>query len=921
MASDDQVKILLVDDHPENLLALESVLEDLGQELVRATSGIEALKQLLDDDFAVVLLDVQMPGMDGFETASLIRAREKTRHTPIVFLTAINKSDFHVTHGYSVGAVDYLFKPFQPEVLRAKVSSFVELARKTKELKREVLQRQKAEQEVRKLNARLEARVRERTRALEAANKELNSEIAERRRMESEREQLFQGEQTARIAAEEAVRANDELLSALRTSEEQYRVLAEAIPHLVWTARPDGGFDYWNRRWYEYTGLSEAQSLETGWWQAVHPEDRERCRRELQEMLELGEVYDTEARLRRADGCYRWHLARGLPVRDSDGRLRRWFGTCTDIDDQKRAAESLRFQAEASTILSESLNYEETLQRVARLVVPQVADCCMVDVFDEQGFVERLSIAHRRPESEARAWELWKEHPPRPTDPNGVYEVFRTGHSELVGEIPDELLARNAESEGHFRLLRALKLKSYMVVPLQARGRMLGAISFLTDDSSDRSFTAADLQLAEDLARRAANAVDNARLFREVQEADRAKDQFLAMLGHELRNPLAPIRNAVATLRARGIGDPHLQKAREVIERQAVHMTRLVDDLLDVSRITSGRIGLRKSTVDLAAAVRNAVETARPAMEAQGHTLDLELPAEPIWVLVDETRVEQVITNLLNNAAKYSDSGSHVWVTLRRDGSEAVLRVRDTGVGIAPDMLARIWDPFAQADRSLDRAQGGLGLGLTLVRTLVEMHGGSVSAQSEGLGRGSTFEVRLPIPATAERPAETEGAPPSPRGVLPASVPADLRNALRVLVVDDNVDAAETLAELLELWGCEVQVVHDGVSAVEAACSDVPDIVFLDIGLPGMDGYEVARRIRRREAETAACGISLNGAPAPSEDRGPKPILLVAVTGYGQDEDRRRSQEARLDYHLTKPIDPDQLQAFLGGLRQQPALS
>ena len=919
MPPDEKVNILLVDDHPENLLALESVLEGLGQNLIRAGSGEEALKHLLDRDFAVVLMDVQMPGMDGFETARYMREREKTRHTPIVFITAINKSEFHVSQGYSVGAVDYVFKPFQAEVLTAKVSTFVDLALKTEALKQEVAQRQEAEQEVRRLNARLEARVRERTRALEATNKSLQLEIGERRRVEGERERLFQAEQQARIAAEEAVRANDELLHALRSSEAQYRVLAEAIPHLVWTARPDGGFDYWNRRWYEYTGLSEAESLEYGWWQVVHPDDRERARQEFLRMMETGEVYDTQARLRRADGVYRWHLARALPVRDGEGHLRQWFGTCTDVDDQKRATEAMRFLAEASTVLSESLDYEETLQRVARLSVPQVADWCVVDIFDDRGSAHRLAIAHVDPKREERAWEMWELYPPRPDDPNGIYEVYRAGRSELIEEVPDQILVSNSQDEEHLRLGREAGLKSYMVVPLVARGKILGTLSFITD-VSERCLTEADLALAEDLARRAANAVDNARLFREVQEADRAKDQFLAMLGHELRNPLAPIRNAVATLRVRGSDDPSVKKSREIIERQAGHMTRLVDDLLDVSRITSGRIELRKEPVDLIESARHAADTARPTIQAQKHHLTLELPEEPIWLFADETRLEQVITNLLHNSAKYSDPGSKIWLTARREDAEAVLQVRDTGVGIAPEMLARIWEPFSQAERSLDRAQGGLGLGLTLVRSLVEMHGGQVSATSEGLGHGSTFEVRLPIPQDIEIPEVA-----MPRIAVraePERITDELSHGgFRVLVVDDNVDAAETLAELLDLWGCEVRVAHDGLAALDTAVDYHPDIVFLDIGLPGMDGYEVARHIRQREAKA---GAQSNGKGRKrSKDQLPKhPMLLVAVTGYGQDEDRRRSQEAKLDYHLTKPIDPDALHRFLESLRaEQPALS
>lgn len=366
-----------------------------------------------------------------------------------------------------------------------------------------------------------------------------------------------------------------------------------------------------------------------------------------------------------------------------------------------------------------------------------------------------------------------------------------------------------------------------------------------------------------------------------LREDDRRKDEFLAMLSHELRNPLAPIRNAAEVLRSEGASGSSIERARSVIERQVHQMTRLVDDLLDVSRITRGKVVLRKERVNLGAVVTNAVQTSRPLIEAREHRLSVSLPQEPLELEGDSTRLEQVFANLLNNAAKYTDPGGSISVEVERDGKEAVVGVRDSGVGLGPDLLPRVFDLFVQAERSADRSQGGLGIGLTLVRNLVELHGGTVEAQSEGLGRGCEFVVRLPILAAAV-------VDPTSREPDPALG----HQACCVLVVDDSVDGAETLADLLQIWGHEVRLAFDGPTALTRAIDFQPAVVLLDIGLPGMDGYEVARRLRREAAF-------------------PANALLVALTGYGQDSDRRRALQAGFDEHLTKPVDLDALRTLL----------
>ncbi|MGV3723543.1 MAG: ATP-binding protein [Actinomycetota bacterium] len=358
----------------------------------------------------------------------------------------------------------------------------------------------------------------------------------------------------------------------------------------------------------------------------------------------------------------------------------------------------------------------------------------------------------------------------------------------------------------------------------------------------------------------------------ELAEAHQRKDEFLSMLAHELRNPLAPILYSTQALELLAHEQPAIQRHCGVIERQVQHMARLVDDLLDVSRITRGSIVLRKEVISLHEIVERAVESVRPLVESREHSLRVSLPAKSLWLEVDATRLEQVLVNLLTNAAKYSDRGGDITITAERQGRRTVVRVKDTGIGIPADLLPHVFDLFVQEQQSLDRAQGGLGIGLTLVKGLVESHGGAITAHSEGPGSDSEFVVTLPS-AAAPAPADT---PPAP--------PVTVRRAgVRVLIVEDNPESAETLTELLELWGHEVCHAAEGAEALDLAHTFRPDVALVDIGLPGMDGYALARRLR-------------------SEANG-QPPLLVAITGYGRDDDRRKSREAGFDHHLVKPID------------------
>jgi PAS domain S-box-containing protein len=441
---------------------------------------------------------------------------------------------------------------------------------------------------------------------------------------------------------------------------------------------------------------------------------------------------------------------------------------------------------------------------------------------------------------------------------------------------------RSTDPEEEFA--RSLGIRAYICHPLVAGERVLGTLT-LASRTRD-TFEPDELEFAETICQHVTLAYERIRHVRELKESGRMKDEFLATLAHELRNPLAPIRNAAHILKQHGPRDPELVWARQVIDRQAEHLSRLVDDLLDVSRITRGKIELRRERIAVSVIVSSAVETARPLIEANQHALTVSLPGEPLFVNGDLTRLAQVVSNLLTNAAKYTPPSGRIEVGAERDGEQVLLRVRDNGVGIPREMLARIFEMFAQVDSSLERTAGGLGIGLTLAQTLVELHGGTLEAQSPGAGRGSEFIVRLPL-ASAEPAAQ----PPTPTS--DGSGSRDGR--ARVLVVDDNIDAADSLGRLLALDGYDVRIANGGMEALHEAEAFRPEVILLDIGLPMMNGYDVARRLRKEP-----WGADLR---------------LVALTGWGQEEDRRRSKEAGFDDHVVKPIDPASLRALLRRIR------
>jgi len=455
----------------------------------------------------------------------------------------------------------------------------------------------------------------------------------------------------------------------------------------------------------------------------------------------------------------------------------------------------------------------------------------------------------------------------------------------IVGVIDGEArrILRAGRCTVVFDQVPAAEDDNALVVPLMSRaGAGLGYIH-CTDKANGR-FDDDDRAVLTQMAQMASIAIENSRLYNEIRTSDLRKDEFLATLAHELRNPLAPISNSLQVLRA-GTDGPQLAASRDVIERQVAQLVHLVDDLLDVSRVSRGKLELRRRPVRLADVLSAAIETSRPAVDGRHHRLDVQLPGEEVWLDADLTRLAQVFANLLNNSAKYMEPEGTITVTGSVSAEDVVVSVRDTGIGIAPEMLPYVFDMFVQADRSLERAQGGLGIGLTLVRRLVELHHGSVIARSEGSGKGSEFVVRLP----------RASVPPDVVTEAPPAIPAQASLApRRVLVVDDNKDAVESLRLLLSIVGQTVATAHDGLDAIAEFERFAPDVVVLDIGLPGLNGYEVARRIR-------------------SSDAG-RHVILVALTGWGQDEDRRRTLEAGFDHHLVKPVDFEALKALLAGL-------
>ncbi|WP_167784742.1 hybrid sensor histidine kinase/response regulator [Ramlibacter rhizophilus] len=573
----------------------------------------------------------------------------------------------------------------------------------------------------------------------------------------------------------------------------------------------------------------------------------------------------------------RYWRAINIPIHDAEGRLVCIAHRTEDVTDQARVADALRSSTDRQTF---QLNLADALHE---LESPEEIALTASAMLGEQLGITRVTYVEVDDVSSTFVQRHWEPRGSEPlsTERRRLDEFGPEVIATLRAGVP--LVIRDVEQDPrtapHKAAYASLGVRSNVAIPL-IKGGHLGMVLSLQHDQP-RDWTDAEIGLAVDVAARTWSAAENARAQMELRDASRRKDEFLAMLAHELRNPLAPISTAAELLSLQPMDEGRLQRTAAIITRQVRHMTGLVDDLLDVSRVTRGLVNLEESPQDMKTIVGNAAEQVRPLIEMQGHQLTLALAPVPAHVLGDGKRMVQVLSNLLNNAAKYTPPGGHIQLVTEVDEARVCVHVKDDGIGIPKDVQPRIFELFAQAERTPDRSQGGLGLGLALVRSLVELHGGTVSVASDGPGKGSCFTVtlpRLPEPAGSGQPAS--GPVPRPKG-----------RALDVLVVDDNRDAAETLQLLLESAGHRVRIEHDPFRALEAAVAQPPQAAIIDIGLPAMDGYELVQRLRARP--DTADGV------------------YIALTGYGQAADRAKARDAGFDAHLVKPATPDDILALL----------
>jgi PAS domain S-box-containing protein len=604
---------------------------------------------------------------------------------------------------------------------------------------------------------------------------------------------------------------------------------------------------------------------------AEHQESMQALRRgEPVEYIESSRVHKDGTRLEVS--------SRISPLRNAEGEVVGASKLSHDISQRKRSERALQLYSDAGTVLSAVLDEASMLARLARVAVPGFADWCVVSIVEAHGRIVTVGHAHSDPEQQKVLDELLERYPLNWSSSSIDVSVLRSGQPELISDMPAAVLDAMAEDGPYRRLIDRLGPRSALSVPIVIRGKPVGVISFATA-SANRRYVLEDVEVAVEFSRRAAHAIENARLYQDLREAQRQKDDFLAMLAHELRNPLAAIQYANAIARLSDQPTPEAAEASHTIDRQVKNLAHLIDDLLDVSRITRDKIQLKKEAVDGATIVRRAVASIQPLIASRKHELQVDIADGELPLEADPTRLEQILVNLLSNAAKYTPEGGRIAIRSFAEGKQAVFEVQDNGIGIPFDALPRVFELFTQVDKSLDRSQGGLGIGLTVVRRLTEMHGGTVQVDSAGLGQGSVFTVRLPL-----ADGSTNASQPHQHGISQS-------RSLKILVVDDNLDTANSVATLLRMAGHDVNLAHDGPAALATARATRPEVIVLDIGLPGIDGYTVARTLRDDESFAG--------------------LRLIAVSGYGQPDDRRRSQEAGFDEHLVKPVEFESLLAAL----------
>ena len=887
-AGGDRPRVLVADDNA-----------DMRQYVVRLLAGRYEVEAVPDGEAALaavrrrtpdlILTDVMMPRLDGFGLLRELRAGPRTATLPVILLSARAGEESRV-EGMGAGADDYLVKPFSARELLARVSAHLQMAR----LRRESNKALRKSEERFRLAADavngiiyeydLQTGHVERTRGLSEAlgyrpdevpptadwwweqihpddrpriQSRIEGELAAGRNVLSEyrvrhkdgrwlhvedRAVLLKdakGRPVKMVGCTVDVTERKQIEQSLRDGEERYRATVEHAAVGVSNCTPDGRFMYANRKFCEIIGYTLDELLQTTWQQLTPPGDLE-AELSLGQRVRTGQMpaYTMEKRYVRKDGSLVWVSLSGSFVHDAEGQERLGIGVIVDITARKRAEEESRRS-----------------QEIFRLVhqIGKVGHWEWNSLTDENKWSPEIQALYGL----------------KPGTFEGTYEAW----AKLVH--PDDL--PRAEEDVRRALETGVYFTEFRVIWPDGSVHWLEARANVFKDGHDKPVRIMGVNM---------DITERKRQEEALREADRRKDEFLATLAHELRNPLAPIRNAVQYLRMKQPSDPELQNARDIIDRQVQQMTRLVDDLLDVSRISQGKINLQKQRVSLALVVSGAVEASRPWVEAHGHHLTVKMLPHPVYVEGDPTRLEQVFLNLLNNAAKYTPKGGQIVLIGQRQGSDMVVSVRDNGVGIPADKLPGLFEMFSQVEGSLSRSQGGLGIGLHLVKRLVEMHGGSITAHSDGPGKGSEFVVRLPVLVEARGPLT-----PTEKDET-----AVLKSSLRILIVDDNKDGADSLGMMLRLMGNDTRTAYDGEEAVSAAGEFRPDVALLDIGLPKLNGYEACRRIR--------------------EQPWGKQMVLIAVTGWGQDEDRHRSHKAGFDNHMVKPVDPQALMKRLAELQR-----
>ncbi len=693
---------------------------------------------------------------------------------------------------------------------------------------------------------------------------------------------VHEGRTTGAVIAFHDTTGPKRIEAALRESERRLRFVIDAMPQKVFTASDSGEADYFNPPWLSYTGLTMEQVSGWKWTQFVHADDIDRTL-ELWKQSLSGQTFQVEHRFRNAEGAYRWHLTRAQPLHDDRGRVILWVGASTDIHAIKTTEAELASQLAAEqrnahllaqvAVASRTMHTVLSVDNIARVLVEQVRSILQVHqsvvlLNEDDEWKQVTSFSDKYAE--------FRDHQIPRLEESIYAEVCRLNRPLRLKQAELELHPswRALESSG----LDNLPARGWLGVPLIGHGRKnIGLIQ--VSDKNEGEFNEDDEAILTQLAVIAAVGIENARLYDSLREQDQRKNEFLATLAHELRNPLAPLRTGLDLLKLPTNNRP--EHIRDMMERQLAHMVRLVDDLMDVSRVSRGKVELKWERIELKTIVDVAVETSLPVIQSARHTLDIAIPEEPLYLRGDLTRLAQILNNLLNNAAKYTEEGGAIKLFASRQGPQVAIQIQDSGVGLSKEMLNKVFELFTQVDPCIKRSQGGLGIGLSLVQKLVEMHGGTVSAESPGIGQGSRFTVTLPLAddlAATEQPALGQASPPT-------------QAALRLLVVDDNQDAAETLAMLLRFEGHEVLTAHSGKQGIETAMASHPQAIFLDIGLPDLSGYEVAAQI--------------SGQPDLAD------VLLIALTGWGSEEDRRRAKEAGFHHHLVKPVELKSVSAVL----------